>query len=210
MARPANADSERTRRQILEVAIRQFGRDGFGAATLRKIAADAGISFATVHHYFGTKSGLFAACVEAAYQQLDTVGLEVIAIAATEPVTTRVARAVRHAFRAASRDRDRSRFLLRAFVFEDPDLGGELIKRRRAAFLDGTLTAFARDREHADELLVRFIGLGMLITRFAAASPLETEALSDGAFDPGRVVEDYLVEIAEKTLSTTLFSVQPS
>jgi AcrR family transcriptional regulator len=174
------------------------------AATLRKIAADAGITFATVHHHFGTKADLFAACVAAAFEQLTAIGAEVIDILATAPAETRVETAVRHAFRAASRDRDRSRFLLRAFVFEDPDLAGEPIARHRAAFIDRIVGALSRDR--ADALMVRFMGLGMLITRFAASPPFEVETLSDDAFDPGGVVEDYLVDVAHHTLADHIFA----
>src|SRR3954464_14580722 len=46
-----------------DAAIRRFGADGFGAS-VRAIAADAGVSPGLVNHHFGSKDGLRAACDE--------------------------------------------------------------------------------------------------------------------------------------------------
>lgn len=51
------------RQQILDTASRQFAQHGFDGATIRSIAAGAGVDPALVHHYFGTKERLFAAAV---------------------------------------------------------------------------------------------------------------------------------------------------
>ena len=61
-ARPRRSD--RTRATILEAARRRFGRDGYERATIRAIAADAGIDPSMVMRYFGSKQGLFAAAAE--------------------------------------------------------------------------------------------------------------------------------------------------
>lgn len=61
MRQPREAPDTRTR--ILEAAIERFGRDGFGA-TLRTIAADAGVSAPTIIKYFGSKEELHATCDE--------------------------------------------------------------------------------------------------------------------------------------------------
>ncbi|GLZ50253.1 TetR family transcriptional regulator [Actinomycetospora sp. NBRC 106375] len=53
-----------TRTAILEAARVRFAHDGFRAATVRAIAADAGVDPALVMHYFGTKQGLFVAAME--------------------------------------------------------------------------------------------------------------------------------------------------
>ena len=42
-----------------------FAERGFDGATIRAIAADAGVDPALVHHYFGSKDKLFLAAVEA-------------------------------------------------------------------------------------------------------------------------------------------------
>jgi len=51
------------RARIRDAAIRRFGADGFGAS-VRAIAADAGVSPGLVIHHFGSKDGLRAACDE--------------------------------------------------------------------------------------------------------------------------------------------------
>lgn len=53
--------SNNTREQILEAARDQFGEKGYGNATIRGIAARAGVNAALVHHYFGSKEQVFAA-----------------------------------------------------------------------------------------------------------------------------------------------------
>ncbi|MFC7403651.1 TetR/AcrR family transcriptional regulator [Georgenia alba] len=52
-----------TRGRILEAAIERFGRDGFGAS-VRAIAADAGVSAALVIKLFGSKEALHEECDE--------------------------------------------------------------------------------------------------------------------------------------------------
>jgi AcrR family transcriptional regulator len=53
-----------TRQAILEAAARQFAAHGYDRASLRAIAAEAGVDPALVHHYFGTKDELFLAALE--------------------------------------------------------------------------------------------------------------------------------------------------
>ena len=52
-----------TREAILAAARTRFGDYGYDAATIRGIAADAGVDAALVHHFFGTKERLFAAAM---------------------------------------------------------------------------------------------------------------------------------------------------
>jgi AcrR family transcriptional regulator len=48
-----------TREAILEAARRRFAEHGFDGATIRGIAADAGVDPALVHHFYGSKEKLF-------------------------------------------------------------------------------------------------------------------------------------------------------
>ncbi|WP_410651584.1 TetR family transcriptional regulator [Amycolatopsis sp. cmx-4-54] len=50
-----------TREEILDAARRRFAEQGYDGATVRAIAADAGVNAALLHHFFGTKQRLFAA-----------------------------------------------------------------------------------------------------------------------------------------------------
>lgn len=53
-----------TRSAILAAAREQFARAGYRGATIRAIAAEAGVDPALVHHYFGTKRQLFTAALD--------------------------------------------------------------------------------------------------------------------------------------------------
>jgi len=53
-----------TREAILAAARTRFGDYGYDGATIRGIAADAGVDAALVHHFFGTKERLFAAAMQ--------------------------------------------------------------------------------------------------------------------------------------------------
>jgi AcrR family transcriptional regulator len=53
-----------TREAILAAARRRFADNGYDGATIRGIAADAGVDPALVHHFHGTKERLFAAAME--------------------------------------------------------------------------------------------------------------------------------------------------
>ncbi|GGJ80221.1 TetR family transcriptional regulator [Pilimelia anulata] len=58
------AGSPDTRGAILAAARAAFGERGFDRASIRGIAADAGVDPALVHHYFGSKEQLFRATLE--------------------------------------------------------------------------------------------------------------------------------------------------
>ena len=70
------AGESRTREAILEAARRRFGEQGYDGATIRGIAADAGVNPALVHHFYGTKERLFAAAM-----RLPVVPSEIITFA---------------------------------------------------------------------------------------------------------------------------------
>lgn len=58
--RPGQTES---RQRILVAARGLFGRKGYDGATIRAIAADAGVNPALVHHFFGTKEQVFIAAL---------------------------------------------------------------------------------------------------------------------------------------------------
>ncbi|MET0418971.1 MAG: TetR family transcriptional regulator [Actinoplanes sp.] len=59
--RPGNPD---TREAILDAARAAFAERGFDAASIRGIAATAGVDPALVHHYFGSKDQLFLSAMK--------------------------------------------------------------------------------------------------------------------------------------------------
>jgi AcrR family transcriptional regulator len=63
-ARPGRRSGDSgTREAILTAARRRFGSHGYDGASIRAIAADAGVDPALVHHFYGTKERLFAAAM---------------------------------------------------------------------------------------------------------------------------------------------------
>ncbi|MCO5967287.1 TetR/AcrR family transcriptional regulator [Actinoallomurus soli] len=69
------ARSQETRATILAAARRRFAADGYERATVRAIAADAGIDPSMVIRYYGSKEGLFAAAVDVDLRLPDPAGL---------------------------------------------------------------------------------------------------------------------------------------
>ena len=58
---PQRADSEETRRQILETALALFRERGFERTTIRDIAAGAGLSLGAAYYYFNSKEAIVGA-----------------------------------------------------------------------------------------------------------------------------------------------------
>jgi AcrR family transcriptional regulator len=64
------SDPERTRRNIIEVATREFASKGFSGARIDEIAARTNTSKRMIYYYFTDKEGLFVAVLEAAYRRI--------------------------------------------------------------------------------------------------------------------------------------------
>ncbi|ULP48898.1 TetR family transcriptional regulator [Mycolicibacter virginiensis] len=54
---------QQNKQRIIESARDHFTRHGYERATVRRIAADAGVDVAMVYYFFGNKEGLFSASV---------------------------------------------------------------------------------------------------------------------------------------------------
>ncbi|MFJ5892318.1 TetR family transcriptional regulator [Streptomyces californicus] len=67
-SRKAAADGPDARTRILEAARTEFAERGYDKTSVRGIAKAAGVDAALVHHYFGTKDGVFAAAVELTFE----------------------------------------------------------------------------------------------------------------------------------------------
>ncbi|MBX7454308.1 TetR family transcriptional regulator [Mycolicibacterium sp. 3033] len=70
--RPPGASDSRDR--ILAAARDLFARNGFDNTSIRSIAAAAGVDGALVHHYFGTKTQLFAAAIHIPIDPMTVIG----------------------------------------------------------------------------------------------------------------------------------------
>jgi AcrR family transcriptional regulator len=60
----SESKGERTRRRLLEIAIRQFGTYGFRQTSVTDITREAGLTQAACYAYFGSKADLFREAVD--------------------------------------------------------------------------------------------------------------------------------------------------
>lgn len=135
--RPGSPD---TRNAILEAAREMFAAAGYSGASVRAIAARAGVDAALVHHYFGSKDALFAA---AAAMPIDTREILV-------PVA------------AAGPDGAGER-LLRVFfgIWDDPELRLPMLGFART-LLDPGSQALARDA--VERIILEPVGVALGIS----------------------------------------------
>lgn len=61
----APGKGERTRRRLLDIAVRRFAADGFRRTSVSDIAREAGLTPAAAYAYFAGKDGLFEAAIDA-------------------------------------------------------------------------------------------------------------------------------------------------
>lgn len=64
-------DADATRRALVRAARRRFATEGYRATTVRHIAGDVGVNVALISRYFGSKEGLFEACMNRTFDELD-------------------------------------------------------------------------------------------------------------------------------------------
>ena len=63
MARPKNADGQRTRQAILDAALELFADKGFFGTSLRDVATAVGVRESALYNYFKSKEALFDALI---------------------------------------------------------------------------------------------------------------------------------------------------
>src|ERR1700722_12151714 len=68
MARPQNADGQRTRQAILDAALQVFAEKGYFGSSLRDIATAVGVRESALYNYFPSKEALFEALILADQQ----------------------------------------------------------------------------------------------------------------------------------------------
>lgn len=192
--RPGNPD---TRLAILDAARATFAELGFTGASIRKIAAVAGVDAALVHHYFGSKEKLFLATVEIPVELPEI--LAGIGAAGPEGLGVRLAstmlgiwespvgEGLAAALRSALADPARAR-MLREFVL--PQLIGPLLRPLNLP-PDGAEVRIA---------LVMTQVLGVITGRYLlAVEPLASLPVDTVAANVGATLQRYLTGPLEQT-----------
>jgi AcrR family transcriptional regulator len=162
--------SDRTKAAILAAARERFAADGYAKATIRAIAAQAGIDPSMVMRYYGSKEGLFAAAVD--------VALRLPALDDLEP-GRRGEILVRHFLSLWEGDRgtDVLTVLLRSAVTNE-----DAADRMRTIFATQVGTVLARSADGpARAALISSQLLGLALCRYILRIPeivaLDTDAL---------------------------------
>jgi AcrR family transcriptional regulator len=186
-----------TRRRILDAASTLFSERGASAVSVRDIAQQAGITLATVHHYFGTKEQLYDACIQAMYVELESLreSIEPAFLRGGEPRDLLEA-AVRASFRFAIAHRGANRLLMRTVVDS-----GELEATRREKvhlpFLErgGIVLAHIFQRD-ANEMRLLLQSVMHLIVRYALTSPKELMLIAHSNDEARAIltIENHLVK----------------
>lgn len=91
-------NAERTRAEILDVAITEFADKGYAGARVDEIAERTRTSKRMIYYYFGSKEGLYVAALESAYHGIRSVELEldIDAMGPVEAIRELAAATVRH------------------------------------------------------------------------------------------------------------------
>jgi len=182
--------SEDTRGRILAAARAAFGDRGYEGATVRDVAARAGVDPALVHHYFGTKQRLFLAATEFPVDVAEVVPR--LLAGPREGMGERFVRFVVELW-----DRPEVRPLLMGVVRSastDPVAAGMM----RRLLAEGPFLALARGIDQPDAHLRATLAgtqlMGLVMARYVVGlEPIASMAPAELAAAVGPAIERYLV-----------------
>ncbi|MFE7606921.1 TetR/AcrR family transcriptional regulator [Streptomyces celluloflavus] len=147
---PKVVDHEDRRRRLAEAVWTLTVRDGLEGVTLRKVAAEAGVSMGQVQHYYGTMEELIRDAVARAVRALNA-RIEASVHAAGEASAETILRACLHAMLA--RDEEGLRLLQLSVAVlgravSDPSMAGVLAPNdgELVSFTAGLITAARTER----------------------------------------------------------------
>jgi AcrR family transcriptional regulator len=148
-----------TREAILEAARARFAEHGYDGATIRGIAADAGVDPALVHHFHGTKERLFVAAMR--FPIVPSEALAPALEAGRDRLGETIVRTVLGLWSQAEA-REQTIGLLRAAVTNDQ--AAEMLRGFVKAAILGTVAGFVddEDAEYRTSLVAtQIVGLGL-------------------------------------------------
>lgn len=148
-----------TKAAILAAARQRFAADGYEKATIRAVAADAGIDPAMVMRYFGNKEGLFASAAEFDLRLPDLSRVPRERLGET---------VIRHFLQRWQAD-DVLQVLLRTGVTNDA--AAARVREVFAIQLAPTMGRLAKDRAASRATLVASQVLGMALCRYILKFP---------------------------------------
>lgn len=213
MARPVQANAERTRSRILTSASRLFSDKGQGKTSMREIAREAGVTQATVHHYFGSKDDLHAAATAAMYAELGKLRDSLIGLLDGSPdLSTVVDRAMRASFKFAREHQGAVRMAFREVI---DNHGLPLPQVDQLSMMLGDAVPTFSALTQLSPARVRFVlqSLVFLIVRYAIGTPGEYALVVDGKHNRRKRHDERHVEALATELvglAQTMLGLTPS
>lgn len=167
--RPRGGSDARDR--ILRAGRDRFAADGYARATMRAIAAEAGVDAALISYHFGSKQGLFVASLAVALSPADIVGAALDG--PQDQLASRVLIEVMNSWEDLERAQEMRAFIISLLQHEELLVAfREYLERevvtRTAERIGG---ARATDRATAAVTIV----VGMIFTRYVVALGTATE-----------------------------------
>jgi len=181
--RPGNTD---TRREIREAALAMFYRHGYEKVSLRSVAREAGVDPALIHHYFDSKSDLFAEAVldidlpdpkemvaRALLGDRATIGQRVVAevlqIWETPEVKTRLIAMLRASVNGSEMQRPFSQFLAAEYFAKIATQLGHHDAKQRAALAFSLIVGLTTARDLLESPNLASLSQRQLIAAAGAA-----------------------------------------
>ena len=187
---PQRADSEETRRQILDTALALFRERGFEATTIRDIAGRAGLSPGAAYYYFKSKEAIVGAYYD--YVQEEHAARASRAFAGGRDLRERLRAALHTKIDIMHQDRRLLRALFRYGGEPEHSLSwfGSATRRQRQLSIDVFAEAMAGERlpddvREAAPTLLWTLHMGVLLYFLYDTSPDQrrTRKLIDAAVD---------------------------
>ncbi len=199
MARPVGADAEATKARILDAAVTLVAERGIDGTSIRDIAAGARVSLATVLHYFGSKDGLYDACIDSMYAELDQMRGAIFAsfrpgVANDQLLDDAVAAAMRF----VRQHRQANRILMRT-ALDEGGLRPERRDRYLGAFLDDVAVGLAPVFQLSPaQVKIRVQSLVHLMVRYSLHNTDELKMITGERSESAATaaVDRHLVEVA--------------
>ncbi|WP_344235104.1 TetR/AcrR family transcriptional regulator [Kribbella hippodromi] len=188
-------DAERSKQQLLDAAVIEFGAHGFSGARVSEIAARAGVNKQLISYYFGGKEGLYRAVADS--------------WRAAEPDLTSNARTISEVVgayaRASIEQPDMLRLLIREGVDRDTAGNDEEAQHKR---FQGMLADFRR-RQEAGELASRLdlAYAGLALFGVSAAPVVFPQIARALGLDPDS--EEFATRYAEETAKLVALLAEP-
>lgn len=178
--RPAGGSAGDTRARLIAAAREQFAARGFAAASVRSIAAAAGVDPSLVNHHFGSKQGLLVATMDLPVDPIEKIS----AVVAAGPDGLGV-RLVRTFLETWDPHRDTFSALIRTGVTSPDDAPAVEVAR---SILIRLLTDAVGDRLKASLIVAQILGLATA-RYIVRLDPVATATLDDVVGAYGRSIQ---------------------